>query len=57
MAPLFASKPKPSTASQFMSSPQKRTVEALPPTMSHKRTKVDAAAESMPLAAKGNTIK
>ncbi|GAA5798558.1 DNA polymerase III, clamp loader complex, gamma/delta/delta subunit [Helicostylum pulchrum] len=52
MAPLFASKPKPSTASQFMSSPQKRTVEALPPTMSHKRTKVDAAAESMPLAAK-----
>ncbi|KAG2237344.1 hypothetical protein INT48_009077 [Thamnidium elegans] len=53
MAPLFAPKsvPKPSP-NLFMSSPQKRTVEALPPTMSHKRTKVDAAAESMPLAAK-----
>lgn len=63
IAPLFAPKsnkllstPKrtlPDSSNNNLFTPTKRTVDALPPIMSHKRTKKDITFESMPLAAKG----
>lgn len=58
MAPLFAPKPLPKQTTDRLTAPlfnasQKRTVESQPATISPKRKKMDAVAESMPLAAKG----